>query len=145
MNKTTGNTRGTMKKTLEAAIKHWEYIAPLVKYPKNNKEFDVLVVQLDQLITIVKDNEKHYLMGLIDVVSNVISKYEEKHFPVTTATGKNALRFLMEAHHLQQSDLSDIGSQGVVSEILRGKRALNLRQIKLLAKRFHVSPETFID
>ena len=26
-----------------------------------------------------------------------------------------------------------------------GKRSLNLRQIKILAKRFNVSPDTFID
>ena len=40
----------------------------------------------------------------------------------------DALKFLMKAHHLTQSDLSEIGSQGVISEILRGKRPLNLRQ-----------------
>ncbi|MEO1801157.1 MAG: transcriptional regulator, partial [Cyanobacteria bacterium J06629_2] len=42
-------------------------------------------------------------------------------------------------------DLSEIGSQGVVSEILSGKRKLNVRQIQLLAERFHVSPATFFD
>ena len=51
----------------------------------------------------------------------------------------------MKTHHLRQSDLTEIGSQGVVSEILTGKRKLNLRQVKKLAKRFKVTPETFID
>ena len=51
----------------------------------------------------------------------------------------------MQANHLKQSELPEIGSQGVVSEILRGKRVLNLRQIKLLAERFYVDPATFID
>lgn len=51
----------------------------------------------------------------------------------------------MESHHLHQSDLPEIGSQGVISEILNGKRSLNLRQIKLLAKRFKVEASTFID
>lgn len=46
----------------------------------------------------------------------------------------------MEEHGLKQSDLTEIGSQGIVSEILRGKRALNVRQIWLLAKRFGISP-----
>jgi len=49
-----------------------------------------------------------------------------------------------EEHHLKQSDLSEIGSQGVVSEILSGKRQLNTRQIKLLSARFHVSSAVFI-
>jgi HTH-type transcriptional regulator/antitoxin HigA len=50
----------------------------------------------------------------------------------------------MEEHSLSQSDLPEIGSQGVVSEILNGKRKLNIRQIQALAKRFRVSPATFL-
>jgi transcriptional regulator with XRE-family HTH domain len=46
----------------------------------------------------------------------------------------------MEEHGLTQSDLPEIGSQDVLSEILRGKRELNVRQIRALATRFHVSP-----
>ena len=54
------------------------------------------------------------------------------------------LRFFMEEHDLTQSDLSEVGSQGVVSEILNGRRELNVRQIRALAKRFRVSPAVFI-
>jgi HTH-type transcriptional regulator/antitoxin HigA len=51
----------------------------------------------------------------------------------------------MEEHGLQQADLPEVGSQqGVVSEILSGKRELNLRQIRELAKRFHLSQAVFI-
>jgi HTH-type transcriptional regulator/antitoxin HigA len=50
----------------------------------------------------------------------------------------------MVEHDLKQSDLPEIGSQGVVSEILSGKRQLNVRQIKNLSKRFKVSPAVFI-
>ena len=50
----------------------------------------------------------------------------------------------MEEHGLKQSDLLELGSQGVVSEILSGKRQLNIRQVKLLAKRFKVSPAVFV-
>ena len=47
-------------------------------------------------------------------------------------------------NQLSQSELPEIGSQGVVSEILNGKRSLNIRQIKALAERFNVSPATFL-
>jgi HTH-type transcriptional regulator/antitoxin HigA len=50
----------------------------------------------------------------------------------------------MEQHGLRQGDLTEVGSQGVVSEILTGKRELNLRQVRALAARFSVSPATFI-
>jgi len=50
----------------------------------------------------------------------------------------------MEEHQVVQSNLKEVGSQGVVSEVLNGKRDLNVRQIRALAKRFHVSPGAFI-
>jgi HTH-type transcriptional regulator/antitoxin HigA len=50
----------------------------------------------------------------------------------------------MDEHRLTQSDLPEVGSQGVVSEVLRGKQELSLRQVRILAQRFHVSPAVFI-
>jgi HTH-type transcriptional regulator/antitoxin HigA len=50
----------------------------------------------------------------------------------------------MDEHGLKQGDLSEISSQGVVSEILKGKRELNVRQIKALSRRFNVSPAVFL-
>jgi len=44
----------------------------------------------------------------------------------------------------KRTDLKEIGSQRVVSEILTGKRTLNLEQIKKISKRFLVSPLVFI-
>ena len=85
------------------------------------------------------------LMGLVDTMSNLISSYEEQHFPVSTVKGISALKLLLSTHRLSQADLPEIASQGVLSEILHGKRSLNIRQIKLLAKRFGVAPSTFID
>jgi HTH-type transcriptional regulator/antitoxin HigA len=49
----------------------------------------------------------------------------------------------MAEHDLTQTDLPEVGSQGVVSEVLHGKRELNVRQIRALAERFHVSPSVF--
>ena len=70
--------------------------------------------------------------------------YAEDHVPILESTGIKVLGYLMEEHQLVQSNLFDIGSQGVVSEVLSGKRELNVRQIRELAKRFHVSPGVFI-
>lgn len=53
------------------------------------------------------------------------------------------LAYLMQEHGLTQAELPEIGSQGVVSEILAGRRELNVRQIRALADRFHVSPAVF--
>jgi HTH-type transcriptional regulator/antitoxin HigA len=134
-----------MSQALKNAIKHWNFIAPLVKRPRNDKEFTCLVTQLDELLDIIGDDENHHLMSLVDFLSHLIASYEEEHHQQSIGKGIDALKFLMASHQLTQSDLPEIASQGVMSEILQGKRLLNLRQIKLLAKRFRVNSSTFID
>jgi hypothetical protein len=54
--------------------------------------------------------------------ASFIENYENAHYPIPEAEPRAALRFLMEEHGLKQTDLPEIGTQGVVSEILAGKR-----------------------
>ena len=54
------------------------------------------------------------------------------------------LKYLMAEHGLRQKDLTELGSPGVISETLSGKRELNKRQIKALSERFQCSPALFI-
>ncbi len=52
----------------------------------------------------------------------------------------------MEANNLRQKDLLDVfGSEGVVSEVRRGKREFSKGHIRRLSQRFHVSPALFFD
>lgn len=99
---------------------------------------------LEALLDDAQGNEAHPAMGLVDIVGDLIENYETKHHPLPDATGVQALKFLMEQHGLKQSDLAEIGSQGVVSEILTNKRELNIRQVRALSERFGVSAATFI-
>ena len=100
--------------------------------------------RLNCLLDEVGTAEEHPLYTLLDTLGTLIHAYEEDHHPIPECSGADVLRFLMEEHGLTQSDLPEIGSQGVISEILRGKRELNVRQIRALATRFHVSPAVFI-
>jgi len=70
--------------------------------------------------------------------------YENTHYPISEAEPREALQFLIEEHGLKQTDLPEIDRQGVVSEILAGKRAINAREAKALSERFHVSLAVFI-
>ena len=72
-----------------------------------------------------------------------IEAYEATHVAIPDASWPDILRSLMEEHELAQSDLPEIGSQGVVSEILSDMRDLNVRQMPQLAARFGVSPSLF--
>lgn len=99
---------------------------------------------LELLLEAAQGDERHPAMELADIVGDLIEDYEARHHPLPEATGVQALRFLMAQHGLRQSDLPELGSQGVVSEILTGKRELNLRQVRALAARFGVSVATFV-
>ncbi|MGB8427354.1 MAG: transcriptional regulator, partial [Desulfobacterales bacterium] len=112
--------------------------------PHNEKDYLKLVNFLDCLIDEVGNNENHPLASLVETIGTLIETYESQHVSKKEGNAIDALNLLMGEHGLKQSDLSDIGSQGVVSEILSGKRQLNVRQIKLLSHRFKVSPAVFI-
>jgi HTH-type transcriptional regulator/antitoxin HigA len=99
---------------------------------------------LESLLDEAKGNERHPIMGLVDIVGDLIEDYEAEQYPLPETTGIEALKFLMEQHGLKQGDLEEIGSQGVVSEILTGKRELNVRQVRALSERFGVSTATFL-
>ncbi len=115
-------------------------IAPI----RNAVHYRRMVAMLEALLDEAGSNEKHPAMGLVDIVGDLIEDYEAAHHPLPDVTGVQALKFLMEQHGLKQNDLREIGSQGVVSEILTGKRDLNIRQIRALSERFGVSPATFV-
>jgi HTH-type transcriptional regulator/antitoxin HigA len=123
--------------------RHWTAIRPILCI-RSERDHDRAVKLLNSLIDEIGTDEKHPLYELLDTLGTVIHAYEEEHHPMPQCSGAEMLRFLMEEHGLAQSDLSEVGSQGIVSEILNGKRELNVRQIRALAKRFHVSPSAFI-
>lgn len=124
--------------------KVWPSVAEVLSVPHNQKEYINLCNRLDELVDEVGNNEKHPLAPLMETIGLLIAKYEEEKYPVKDTSAVIVLKELMSGHGLKQSDLTEIGSQGVVSEILNGKRDLNIRQIKLLAKKFSVSPSVFI-
>jgi HTH-type transcriptional regulator / antitoxin HigA len=122
---------------------HWATIAPLLTI-RNEREYNAAIKRLNALLDEIGDNQKHPLYSLLDTLGTIIHVYEEEHHPIPDVTGAEVLRFLMDEHDLTQSDLPEVGSQGVVSEILSGKRELNIRQIRSLAQRFGVSSAVFV-
>ena len=127
----------------EELQEHWINIAPLLTI-RNEREYNAAVKRLNELLDEIGDNEKHPLYSLLDTLGTLIHAFEEEHYPIPDATGVEVLRFLMDEHGLTQSDLPEVGSQGVVSEILSGKRELNVRQIRSLAQKFGVSSAVFV-
>jgi HTH-type transcriptional regulator/antitoxin HigA len=139
-----------------AAIRDVESIAPAwrelqsrspvkLRAIDSERHYRAMVEFMNELLDEVGDRESHPLMGLLDVVTTFVNNYEESNVDIPDAKPAAVLRFLMEQHGLRQADLAALfGTQSNVSEILNGKREINVRQAKALAKRFGVSAAVFI-
>lgn len=120
----------------------WSQVSTLLKI-RNEREYDLAVQRLNSLIDEVGTDERHPLYSLLDTLGAVVHAWEEQHCSMPSLEGADPLRLLMEEHELTQSDLPEVGSQGVISETLSGKRELNIRQVRALSRRFGVSPSVF--
>ena len=133
-----------MNTQIEKIAKIWPGIQNIFSVPHNQKEYKRLVHILDGLIDEVGENESHPLASLMETLGSLVESYENQNIQIAEGGPSDVLKYLMEEHDLKQSDLPEIGSQGVISEILSGKRQFNVRQIKLLSNRFKVSPAVFM-
>jgi HTH-type transcriptional regulator/antitoxin HigA len=83
--------------------------------------------------------------ALLQLLVLLIEEYENKHYPMESSSPHTLLQHLMEVQGLKQADLVGIlGSKGVVSEVVNGKRSISKAQAKALGEFFHVSPSLFI-
>ena len=83
---------------------------------------------------------------LLDLFADIIRDYEERIYePIEKGEPHEILRFLIEENNMKQKELLSIfGSEGIISEVLKGKRRITTRHAKLLGEFFRVSPELFI-
>ena len=82
--------------------------------------------------------------SLIDTLGTLIKDYEDRNIPEPEGDPIGCLKFLMNEHNINEFELTELGSQNDISDIFKGKKALNVDQIKILSKRFNVSPAVFI-
>ena len=102
-------------------------------------QYKQALVFVEQVFDAVAADPAHPLDGLVDLLADRIREYEDRVHPwPDAATPTQALASLMQVHGLTQAQLPEVGSQGVVSEVLAGKRQLNTRQVAALCRRFAV-------
>jgi HTH-type transcriptional regulator/antitoxin HigA len=111
---------------------------------RTKKEYERAVEMLDAILDEIGENEKDPMAELADAIGVFVERYEIEHAALSAGKPSDVLKFLMGEHGLRQTDLPEIDTQGVVSEVLAGKRELNTRQIRKLAKRFGISAAVFV-
>lgn len=111
---------------------------------QNEEGYDRMVVLMNSLLEATGDDEDHPLAGLLNLVADMVSRYEQEHYAIEAATPKDTLRFLMDTRGLKQEDLSAIVPQSNLSAILAGKRKISATLAGKLGKFFRISPAVFV-
>ena len=101
---------------------------------------------IDELMIEIGNAPGHPLLSLLRLLSEHVEAFESAAYPAESVPPHRVLSFLMEERGLSQKQLeAETGiDQSNLSKILKGARALNVAQIKVLSGYFHVSPEVFL-
>jgi len=129
---------------LERLSAVWTPISEVLSVPHTETEYRRIRALLDLVVDEIGEHDTHPLASMMETLGTLVDAYEREHVRELPSSPVAVLRFLMDEHGLNQCDLPEVGSQGVVSEILRGRRQLNVRQVRALSDRFGVSPAVFI-
>lgn len=110
---------------------------------ETEEEYDRLLTVAERL-TFAK-NLTPEERALYKLLVTLIEVYETENYPMDKSEPHEILQHIMESSGTRQADLVGIiGSSGVVSEVVNGKRAISKAQAKALGDYFKISPSLFI-
>jgi HTH-type transcriptional regulator/antitoxin HigA len=97
------------------------------------------------LMRLVSDpNQTLEKKAVAEILITLIEAYERK-YAIESASPLDALLELMAANDLKQKDIVPcIGSKGVTSEVLHGRRAISKAMAHKLSERFNVPHTLFL-
>ncbi|NJL69287.1 MAG: transcriptional regulator [Microcoleus sp. SM1_3_4] len=108
----------------------------------NDEDYELALAEVESLMSqkeLTPEEET-----LLNLWALLIEEYEAKYYPIPEATPRDVLLHLIEVREIKQADLVGIiGSKGVVSEVVNGKRAISKAQAKALGDFFNVNPSVF--
>ncbi len=111
----------------------------------SDAEYERVVAAMNKLAVIPDAQVTPEQERLLDLLTLLVEKYDEEHYQIPDAAPHEVIQYLMQEHGLRNKDLeAALGSRGVTSEVISGKRKPSKTQIKNLAEFFKVSPELFI-
>ena len=109
----------------------------------NDKELEAYTAALFDLTAL--DHPSPSEQEAIELLTLLIERYEQEHYPIPQADAVSVVRFLIESQNLTQRDLiPQFGSESAVSMFLSGQRKLTLEQVRRLSLRFNLPADIFI-
>ena len=110
---------------------------------ETEEEYDRLLAVAERLTFAKKLTPEE--RALYKLLVTLIEVYETENYPMDKSEPHEILQHVMESSGTRQADLVGIiGSSGVVSEVVNGKRTISKAQAKALGDYFKISPSLFI-
>jgi HTH-type transcriptional regulator/antitoxin HigA len=136
-----------MKTTRKVGDHRDAYLELIGRFPlrpiRSEEELDRAIEVVDELLDRdqIVPSERDYL----DVLSDLIERFESESRPVEPVSDAVALAHLIEAKKVTQADVARESriAESTISEVLAGKRVLNRFHIGRLARYFNVGPTVF--
>lgn len=123
------------------------YFTRIHRFPprplRSERDLDRATAVIDDLTSrprLGRDEEDY-----LDVLSDLVEKYEESHHPIPSAADAETLSFLIEQKDVTQAEVARAAglSTSTLSEILSGKRTIPRFKIGRRAAYFRVPPAGF--
>jgi HTH-type transcriptional regulator/antitoxin HigA len=102
------------------------------KIIKTEDEYEAVLLRIEALMDADPGSEEE---DELELLSMLVEKYEEEHYPVDLPNPIEAIKFFMDQKGLSNADMVQyLGHISKVSEVLNGKRSLSKAMIKNLVE-----------
>jgi HTH-type transcriptional regulator/antitoxin HigA len=113
-----------------------------LKILKTEEDYEQALKRLEQIFHAPVDTEEG---DEAEILSMLIEKYEDEHYPIGPPDPIEAIKFHMEQMNLTRKDLTKIiGYKSRVSEIFNGRRKLTLKMIRELHDKLGIPYESLM-
>ena len=113
-----------------------------IKPIKNDKDHEKALKRIYKLMGSKRNTSEG---NELEVLSILVEKYEDEHYPIGPPDPIEAIKFAMEHQQLKRKDLAKIiRHKSRVSEILNGKRKLTIPMIRSLHRNLKIPLESLI-
>ena len=113
-----------------------------IKPIKTKKDYEQAMLRLEKLFDARKGTSRG---DELEVISLLVEKIEEEHFPIDLPDPVEAINFRMKQLGMTQTDLANlVGQKSRASEILNRKRKLSLDMIRQLRQQCRIPTEFLV-
>lgn len=113
-----------------------------IKAIKTEDDYNQALKRLDEIFHAPADSKEG---DEAEVLTILIEKYEDEHYPIEAPDPIEAIKFRMEQMDMSNRDLAQIiGYKSRVSEIFSRKRKLTLKMIRSLHEKLKIPYESLI-